>query len=149
MLSMSGKLILKPNMAELKHDGGFFFKADPYCVLILGDQQKQTMACKSGGKHPVWDDIIEFDRVTEDILTVQIWDKDLLTSDDFICEGAIGVDILLQPGIQNVCIDLHKKGKFMGKLMMETEFIPSMKPQLFTGGPMYGEMPMGHHHHKF
>lgn len=140
MIGTAGKIIIKPSMAELKTDKTIIFKADPYCVFFLGNQKLRTSACKKGGKHPIWNDALIFERTTEDILIVQIWDKDIISKDDFICEGSINVSNLLKSGVQSLTIDLYNKGIFIGKLFMEFEFVTPQKtmPQNISG-PIYSE----------
>ena len=125
MYGTTGKLIIRPNMADLKTDKSFIFKADPYCCFFLGEHQMQkTIPCHNGGKHPLWNDVLEFDRENETTLSVQIWDRDRITKDDFICAGTLDISQLLISGVQSHAIDLYNKGVFIGKLFIEMEWQP-------------------------
>lgn len=124
-----GKLILTPRMADLKSDKNIIFKADPYCVFLLGDQRKVTTPCKSGGTNPSWEtDVVTFDRTIEELLVVQIWDSDLLSKDDFLCEGCINILNFIQTGgKQSITIELFSKGELWGRLLLDIAFEPEQK----------------------
>ena len=136
MYGNNGRLIIRPSKAELRTDKNIIFKADPYCVFYFGTQKQRTAACKKGGKHPIWNDTIIFDRTSESSLIVQLWDKDVLSKDDFICTGSIDITNLLKSeAVQPVTIDLYNKGEFIGKLFAEVEwsaFEMKSMPQTLT-----------------
>lgn len=139
MFGTSGQLIIKPNMIELKKDRDLIFKAAPYCIFCFGSQKKITDHCKEGGeKNPLWEEVLVFERTTEETLTVQLWDREHINPDDFICEGTINITHLLKSGAQSVYMDLYKKCEFFGKLFMETDFTSSSKIVELTG-PLYSE----------
>lgn len=140
-MSDTGRICIRANSAELKKDKNIIFKADPYCVFYFGNQVLKTQPCKKGGKHPAWEETIIFERTTEQILIVQLWDKDIITKDDFIGEGSIDIVSFLVPGNQSVSIDLFHKGECIGKLFVQIEFIPQKNvPQTF--GTAYGTQPL-------
>lgn len=127
MIQGHGKIGIKPQMAELKTDKNIVFKADPYCVLLLGNQKRVTKPCKSGGNKPMWDETVVFERSNEEILTIQLWDKDLVSKDDFIATGMLNICQLCKAGTKAVWIDLFSNGEPIGRLLVETEFAPFMK----------------------
>ena len=127
MFGPQGQFTVRPNMGDLMTDKNLFFKADPYCVFLFGDQRAMSSVCKKGGKRPIWNDAIIFKRTAEENLLVQLWDKDKLSKDDLIAEGSLKVTNLFEPGVHQTSIDLFCKGKLIGKLLIETEFTPGLK----------------------
>ena len=151
---MYGQLTIRPHYADLKTDKNFFFKADPYCVFILGNQVLKTTPCKKGGKNPIWNDVVIFERTTEEALIIQLWDRDRITKDDFICEGSIEISPIPKAGVQSHTIDLYNKGVLIGKLYMDIEWDASIKPMpLTTNEKVSGEFvqpqQQTHIHNKF
>ena len=126
MLKTTGTLIIRPNVAELKTDKNIVFKADPYCVFTFGNQKKTTSPCKRGGKYPIWNETFIFERTEEDVLKVQLWDKEYLLSDDFLAEGEVSMVTMLKSGTQSIWVDLFRKGVLLGRLLLETEYTASM-----------------------
>lgn len=124
MKSPSGKLIVKAMSAELKKDLGHVFKQDPYVILQVGDQKHQTKAITRGGKNPTWNETFEFDKKDEDLLKIQLYDKDTIGSDKFLGEGSKALLGLLIPGVNPYYIEISDKGKETGKVLIETEFKP-------------------------
>lgn len=133
MISKAGTFAFKPVMAELKTNKNIF-KADPYCVITMGAQKKRTIPSKNG-KKPTWNETLIFDRTSEEILSVQLWDKDHFSSDDFIAEGSVGIDFCFKTGNQQVWIDLYSKGELVGKLLMECEVTKHANPMAQVFGP--------------
>mgnify|MGYP002623719544 CR=1 FL=1 len=76
----TGTLIIKPLCAKLRRDTDFFTKMDPYCKLRLGNNVQRTHTANGAGKFPSWNDCLSMKRASEDILIVEIWDKDPLKS---------------------------------------------------------------------
>ena len=54
---IAGKLVLKITEANLTVDKDLFSKQDPYVIIKCGDKTVQTRVIKSGGKHPIWNEV--------------------------------------------------------------------------------------------
>lgn len=89
---MSGTLTIKPLKGNLLHDTATG-KMDPYCVVIVGNQQFKTKVHHDGGKKPCWNDSFNT-RVEQsvDLIKFIVWDKDTFTSDNCVGEGVITAD---------------------------------------------------------
>lgn len=55
-------------------------------MLVLGQEKKKGKQCKDGGKKPSWNDSFEF-IAKDNILNIEIWDKDTITPDDIMGKG--------------------------------------------------------------
>ena len=53
-----GKLVIMPKTARLYRDTEMFGKMDPYVKFEIGKEKKKTKVHKSGGKSPIWNDVI-------------------------------------------------------------------------------------------
>ena len=82
---MAGNLTITPFSATLIRDTDYFDKMDPYVVLKLGAIIWKSPICHGGGKNPAWAGAsTSFKRTNEDLLTVELWDKDNASNDDMI-----------------------------------------------------------------
>ena len=87
---------IHPVCAKLKKDQDFFGKMDPYCEVTVGQQKKKTSVAKDAGKTPVWNDELVFDiGGHERIVTFHIYDKDMVSRNDYICETSCSLDNLM------------------------------------------------------
>lgn len=124
---MSGNLIVKPLSARLTRDTDFFTKMDPYVVLKLGDQTMKTQTAHGAGKTPSWKDNFTLRKLgNDDILHVEVWDKDTFTADDIVGKGYLSLANLNSKETKTVKIS--HKGKDAGDLMLEVEFFPDNRP---------------------
>jgi Ca2+-dependent lipid-binding protein len=74
------------------------FKGDPYCILSLGGVSKRTTV-KKRTHEPVWDENFSFDLPMDwrnQSLTVEVFDKDRITKDDFLGRTQISLGELEQ-----------------------------------------------------
>ena len=76
-----GTLTVKCVRAHSLKTTGFMGKADPYAVLIIGDQQHQTKVHANGGKKPVWGDTFTFKITNEKEIEVRVMDKEAKGND--------------------------------------------------------------------
>ena len=90
-------LIVKPISAQLVKDKDLFGKSvsfasiqDPYCVIKVGNEKQTTRACNGGGKQPSWTDTFSFSS-TDQLMRVEVWDKDTFSKDDLIGEGTVNL----------------------------------------------------------
>ena len=85
-------LIVKPISAQLVKDADFFGKADPYCVIYIGNHKQKSSVSKDSGKCPAWMDTLAFNTNGEPTLRVQVWDHDTFSRDDLIGEGSVNLN---------------------------------------------------------
>lgn len=141
MTTGSGNLVLKPLSGQLTHDTDTWTKMDPYVKFIVGGQTQKTAVCNGGGKFPSWTETITFRRGTEDLINVEVWDKDP-SNDDLVGQGAIAFSTITNAANNfNGWVDLSYKGKGAGKILISAQFFPdasTTKVQL--GG--FGGMPV-------
>jgi Ca2+-dependent lipid-binding protein len=95
---------------------------DPYCILTLGDQSVKGTICKKGGKRPFWDDIVIFRGSQDPVVTLELMDKDTLTSDDLIGVCEIDLQEVEDEGKVTKWYELHYKRKLAGEILIETTF---------------------------
>ena len=72
-----------------------FGTSNPYCTLILDDQHCRTGTPKSSSVNPIWDEDfvfpVELHQWVDSGLKIQIWNRDIHLSDDFL--GYVDVDL--------------------------------------------------------
>ena len=79
---ISGALTLNIIEAALTRDTEMFGKMDPYVSIKYLKQKVKTPIKDEAGKKPCWDFVIEFFiKDIEDIITLDVKDKDVTTSD--------------------------------------------------------------------
>src|SRR4051812_18659137 len=127
-----GTLVIKPLEAKLTHDTDFFSKMDPYCQILIGTSKVQGKVCKSGGKHPHWDDTITVHRNGEPSMFVELKDKDTFTSDDII--GVTQVDLTTIHGVSAKWYPLYFNRKPAGEVLLEIIYTPDAGVTSNTGG---------------
>eukprot|EP01122_Echinamoeba_exundans_P004202 TRINITY_DN14219_c0_g1_i1.p1 TRINITY_DN14219_c0_g1~~TRINITY_DN14219_c0_g1_i1.p1 ORF type:complete len:622 (-),score=159.44 TRINITY_DN14219_c0_g1_i1:68-1933(-) len=64
--------------------------SDPYCVLSVGTVTRKT-SVKNKTLDPVWNEPFDFDFSHSQVLTINVFDKDLISADDFL--GQVVVDL--------------------------------------------------------
>ena len=72
-----------------------FGTSNPYCTLILDDQHCRTATPKSSSVNPTWDEDfvfpVELHQWVKSGLKIQIWNRDIHLSDDFL--GYVDIDL--------------------------------------------------------
>lgn len=121
---MKGKLIIKPMSAKLTYDTEVFGKMDPFAVIKCGTQTFKTKTANDMGKTPVWHDVFEVQIQGQDSLQVTLFDKDIGSQDDFICDGTITLTSVFQTGVAEQWFPLFRKGKSAGQIQVRLEFQP-------------------------
>lgn len=143
---MSGNLVIRPLSGKLTHDTETFGKMDPYVKVCMGTQYKQTAVCQDGGKFPGWKDELSFRHTNEDIISIEVWDKDSASKNDLIGNGSIAFSTITSKGNRlNEWIPLTYKGKKAGEVLFDIQYYPdgsSAKTTTTTTAPTM--MPTGY-----
>ena len=74
---------------------------------------------------PTWKDSCEFKRTCEeDIVLFQVYNKNLVSKDDLIGEGAVALTRIRQGGVkEEKRLNIYNKGENMGEVTIEFEFV--------------------------
>lgn len=118
----SGTLVLRPICAKLTHDTETFGKMDPYCVVVMGNQKHRTRVHDSAGKFPNWQDQLVFNRTNEDIVSIEVWDKDTASSDDLVGEATLSIHTITSKPNYEEWVPLTYKGKKAGEIRISVQF---------------------------
>jgi hypothetical protein len=130
-----GRLLITIHDAQLRRDTAEFNSMDPYVKLIIGNQIQRTSTAQSAGKCPVWHQNFDFLITTEDILKLEVWDRDSLSKDDKIGDGIVTLNNL-QLGASNFSVPLVFDGKQCGFVNCDFRFEP-------TGAQGFGQSGLG------
>jgi Ca2+-dependent lipid-binding protein len=57
---------------------------DPYCKISFGTKLVKSKVHNNAGKYPQWNDTFTFQRTTEEIINLEVWDKDTVSADDLV-----------------------------------------------------------------
>ena len=121
---MPGTVIFKPLHANFKHDLNFIGKMNPYCKVQIGDKKTRGAVCKSGGKHPSWDDSIVVERNNELSCEIKIRDKNTLTPDSKIGVAKVDLNAVAALGRVMKWYDIINKDRIEGQILVEISYIP-------------------------
>ncbi len=123
---MPGTLIVKPQYARLTHDTETFARMDPYCTIKIGSQAQSTKVCENGGKNPNWgSSCLNFRISSEDVVNVEVWDKDFLSKNDLIGQGSMSFYSITSKGNNpSLTCSLAYKGKSAGEVYIQFEWYP-------------------------
>jgi C2 domain len=133
-----GKLLVRPQTAQLAKNKDFLRKQDPYIVMSIGSQQFKTSISKNGGKQPSWTDTINFNINNDQALILHLFDKDKITRDDFIGECTIPLAEVYQRRSLTNWYNIHSKGRLVGQILVSFDFMPEMNQ--FNQGMQYSGM---------
>ena len=98
---MNSQLIIRPLEAKLIHNTDLFMKMDPYCKFKIGKEKVKSKVHKKGGKTPVWTDTLTLKReIGDDILKVEVKDKDTFTRDDVVGKGILTHSLVAFMGVR-------------------------------------------------
>ncbi|KAF4676703.1 hypothetical protein FOL47_005420 [Perkinsus chesapeaki] len=86
------------NYARDLYDTELFGAMDPYCLVILGALQYRTETKKSAGQYPKWDQLFSFRYNNESTLRFVVYDKDTMSSDDFVGEATVSLPAIAAKG---------------------------------------------------
>mmetsp|Transcript_16213 Transcript_16213/g.13789 ORF Transcript_16213/g.13789 Transcript_16213/m.13789 type:complete len:99 (+) Transcript_16213:143-439(+) len=93
---VTGTLYVKPLNAEITHSTDMFFKMDPYCLFINGQNKKKSTTCQNGGKKPSWNDTVAIEITNQEKLFVEIWDEENMGKNKLIAVGEIDLNKMIQ-----------------------------------------------------
>ncbi len=87
---MQGELTLTVQKAILTHDSDFS-SPDPFVKILVGNNGQCTQP--ASGKNPVWKEknSFHYKLLAENIIQVQVIDKDTMSSNDPMGDGAFAV----------------------------------------------------------
>jgi len=120
---MSGNLTFRPMNAKLTHDTDKFSRMDPYVKAMLGGQTQKSSVHKDAGKNPSWSDQLSFRRSHEDLLTIEVWDRDV-GKDDLVGSVTVAFATIQQKKKYTDWLQLTYKGKSAGQILCEFTWIP-------------------------
>ncbi|XP_073047285.1 uncharacterized protein [Primulina eburnea] len=122
-------------------------RQDPYVCIEYGSSKFRTRTCKDGGKNPTFQEkfvlsLIEGLRE----FSVNVWNRNTLTYDDFIGSGKVQLQRVLSTGYDDSSWALQdKKGRHAGEVRLilhyadaykpVTSHLPSVSPYSVTPGP--------------
>ena len=88
--------------ANLHKNYDFFTNMDPYCKILFLNQQFKTKTHNNGGKNPIWNQQFTFqvDNI-DDICTIEIFDKDTFTQDDYIGKAVLNLSRALRNPVKD------------------------------------------------
>lgn len=92
-------------------DWGLAGKSDPYVVVVVGKQQKQSKTIRNC-LDPTWDEVYEFtvEDATEEVVSFILWDEETSRQDTIIASASIGMNSLLQGQEQRLQLPLLRAG---------------------------------------
>lgn len=118
------RLFLRPVAAKLKKSKDFFTKMDPYLIIKVGNQKQKTKTHKKGGKNPSWQDSFAFELTGhESMISVECFDKDVFTADDFVAQSQINMEVFFHKRKGQQWFPMTRKGgKDGGQLLLDWEY---------------------------
>jgi len=143
MSNVSGTLVISPLTAKLTHDTESFGRMDPYVRISMGSQFKRSSVCNDGGKTPSWTDSFQLSHSGEDLISIEVWDKDDASKDDLVGQGSVAfTTITSRGGKMNEWVTLTYKGKHAGEILLNITFTPAQGYQQ-QGGVQQGYVQQG------
>lgn len=104
-----------------------FTSLKSYVTISLGSNTQKTTIRQ--GSHPRFDESFEFDRQSESVLTVRIFEKGILTN-QIIGEGVIALKNVLMNLRENLECPIFLNQKKRGSVMVHLEFYPSRREEI-------------------
>ncbi|KAJ0986759.1 hypothetical protein J5N97_005115 [Dioscorea zingiberensis] len=117
-------------------DTEWISRQDPYVCLEYASTKFRTRTCTDGGKNPVFQEktIIPLIEGLREI-TVNVWNSNTITFDDFIGGGKIQLQKVLSQGYDDSSWSLQSKsGKFAGEVTVIMHFPNAKKEQKAQAG---------------
>ncbi|PRP88606.1 hypothetical protein PROFUN_03017 [Planoprotostelium fungivorum] len=108
--------VVEAESLESKDLNGF---SDPFALITI-DGQRAKSKTKKKTLEPVWNENFEF-QVTSatEPLTIELWDKDLMSSSDFICKLVIPASEMINNGSIDRWFDMEPSGRIKLSIRME------------------------------
>jgi len=121
----SGHLVIKPLTAQLLRDTETFSTMSPYVRVICGNSIAMSPPNKKGGKNPGWKEELALRYNGEELLYIELWNKETFGKDDFIGSGEFPFSSLLASNFKTTrWIPLKYKAKPAGQILLEIELYP-------------------------
>jgi len=139
---MPGTITFKPIEANLNHDTDLIGKADPYCMFLVNGEKIKSQVCKSGGKHPIWEDAVTIPTGNQPTCFVELKDKDILKDDKL---GSFEIDLqeIESQGRIKKWYPIFHKNRPAGEILMEAIYSPQGGYSQGMGGFVQGQgMPL-------
>ncbi len=99
-----------------------------------------TEVCQDGSKHPSWGTALNF-QAQNNVLGVEVWDKDVLTADNLVGEGVVQIGHINPGSSAAVMCELRYQGRPAGFVNLNVEY--NMGMGMGMGGMGMGGMGMG------
>ena len=123
MVDTSGTLKLHVIEARLTRDTDAN-KMDPYCIILVREQEFKTSAKEEAGKEPKWNQCFDIDvKYIGDDLTVKVMDEDI-GKDDMIGEAKIKLSSFCVNGGLDEWYEIYFEGESAGKVHFRGEWHP-------------------------
>ena len=126
-MSTSGSLRIKVIEARLTQDKEMFSTQDPYVMIEHRMERHMSKVCTDGGKTPTFGDEFIFDvKYIGDDITMKLWNKNVMTSDQLLGEATIKVSGFCVPGGIDDWWKVGYKGKDGGSIHFDCLFTPTV-----------------------
>ena len=127
---MQGILTVKPLGAQLTLSTTFVGSVDPYLVVTTEGQNRRSRVAEGMGRTPVWNDRLVFSLdAGQTRLHFALYDKEVLTSGDFLAEGSVSLSNLSPTGQTDCWLCLSRRGMLVGRLHYQLNFEPLIEKQ--------------------
>ena len=121
-----GTLVVQPKTGRLKKNVDLVRKVDPCVVVVVGEQALRTNSAEEGS-YPTWKDVLSFEmKGSEEYIVFRVIDLAAGPTEDPLGEAIINIEDLTQALVDNsaeITIDLELKGKGVGQLTIEFDFL--------------------------
>jgi Ca2+-dependent lipid-binding protein len=121
---LSGNLIIRPISAKLTHNTEHISKMSPYVRISVGNEINQTVPAKKEHLNPTWDSELCFRLNNNDLINIEVWQKDTLSKDDLIGSATLSVSTFADKGFFSGWVPLIFKDLPAGELLLEARFFP-------------------------
>jgi len=127
-LELKVRVVKGENLIAKDKDG----LSDPYCEVIFRNKKYKTNTVPNT-LNPAWNETFEIGAVlSEDVITVHCWDKNLISSRDFEGGCKIALSENFEPGVHKKIYSLEsregKKDKVSGNIEIELILIDKSAP---------------------
>jgi hypothetical protein len=96
-----------------------------YCKLLFGNQTFTTPDCPEGGQYPFWNFSASIKKnKEEDLILVQLYNKNIISQDELIGEGAFSFLQVKEGNNEKVekNVTIFNKGLLIGNIKLELQF---------------------------
>lgn len=96
--TLTGTLVVKPQMGQFDKNYDVIGKMDPYCICQVGASPQQTTVAKGQGQECTWEDALHFPIKGEQFLFVDCLDYDVVGAHDYIGRAQLDLTQILARG---------------------------------------------------